>query len=216
MNLERLAELFATLMLVTTILNAGSPFIKFAIRLYAIQSLALALYTLTVAHTSGVPQLYFSAGITIAFKGLLMPWLLLRTFEQVKSVKEFQPTVGLPSSVLISGSLTVLASMLAQMLIKTGVSLGSFVFSISLAMFFIGAMLMVTRKLLLSQILSLLIIENSIFLAASSVTYGMPLIVELGVLFDLLIGVLIASVLVLRIKRSFRDIAPDRLWEIKE
>ena len=68
--------------------------------------------------------------------------------------------------------------------------------------FLIGAMLMITRKTLFSQIIGFLTIDNAIFLAANSITHGMPLLVELGVLFDLFVSILILSILILNLRRN--------------
>ena len=45
---------------------------------------------------------------------------------------------------------------------------------------------MVIRRRTITQILGLLAMEDGIFLAALSTCYGMPLLVELGIFFDIL------------------------------
>ncbi len=116
--------------------------------------------------------------------------------------KEINMYIGIPEAIVFAGSLTLLSNLIAQKIVKTSITFGSFVFTISLATFLIGAMLMITRKTLFSQIIGFLTIDNAIFLAANSITHGMPLLVELGILFDLFVSILILSLLILNLRRN--------------
>ncbi len=198
----RLAELFSVLILISAVLNAGSPFIKFGIKLYSFQSLMLALYTLMVALYSNTSALYLSFLFIILFKVVIIPYFLFNTLKRVEIKREIDLALGIPESVLFAGSLTLLSNIIAERVIKTTVTFGSLIFTISLATFLIGAMLMITRKTLFSQIIGFLTIDNAIFLAGNSFTHGMPLLVEFGVLFDLLAAVLILSLIIIHIKKS--------------
>lgn len=200
--MDKIAELFAILILISAVLNAGTPFIKSGIKIYIFQSLMLAIYTLIVALYSGVWSLYLSFLITLAFKVGAIPYFLFKTLKRSDITREINLIIGIPESVLLAGSLTLLSNILAQKIIKTPVTFGSLVFTISLATFLIGAMLMITRKTLFSQIIGFLTIDNAIFLAGNSFTRGMPLLVEFGVLFDLLAAVLILSVLIKSMKKA--------------
>jgi hydrogenase-4 component E len=75
----------------------------------------------------------------------------------------------------------------------------------------IGLFIMISRKKALMQMLGILIMENGLFLGAISLTYGMPLLVELGIFFDVLIGVLIMGILIFRINKTFESIDTDVL-----
>ncbi len=200
--MDKFAELFAVLILVSAVLNAGSPFIEFGIKLYAFQSLMLALYTLMVALHSNTPSLYWSFSITILFKVITIPYFLFKTLKKTDIKREMDSVIGIPESVVLAGSLTLLSNIIAEKIITSVIAFGSLIFTISLATFLIGAMLMITRKTLFSQIIGFLTIDNAIFLAGNSFTRGMPLIVEFGVLFDLLAAVLILSLLIINIKKS--------------
>lgn len=202
MIMEKIAELFVILILVSVVLNASSPFIKFAIKLYSFQSLMLAFYILIGAIHFNSINLYGSFIITLIFKVVLIPYFLFKTLNRVKINREIGMYVGIPEAVVFAGSLTLLSNLLAEKIIKTSITFGSFVFTISLATFLIGAMLMVTRKTLFSQIIGFLTIDNAIFLAANSITHGMPLLVELGVLFDLFVSILVLSILILNLRRN--------------
>ncbi len=76
----------------------------------------------------------------------------------------------------------------------------------ALALIFIGMLLMITRRLALSQIIGFLTLENGIFLYSLTQTKQMPILVEMGIVFEVLIGVMIAGVFIFRINRSFEHI----------
>jgi len=76
----------------------------------------------------------------------------------------------------------------------------------ALALVFIGMLLMVTRRLALSQVIGFLTMENGIFLYGLTQTNGMPLLMEMGIVFEALVGVMIAGVVMFRINRSFEHI----------
>ncbi|WP_304092540.1 hydrogenase [Hydrogenobacter thermophilus] len=214
--MEQLASFFALMVLVLSILNVASPFLKFAVNLNMLQSWMLSLYILLVAINSGVFHLYLSFFATLVFKGLIVPILLFRVLRRIGKEREIDMVVSIPSAVVISGMFVLVSSILSTKLTGLEFLFGRFVFVSSLSTLLIGGMLLVIRKILFSQILGLLIMENAIFLAANSAATGMPLIVELGVLFDILISVLISSVLLLRIRRSFEDIQVESLEVLKE
>jgi len=82
-------------------------------------------------------------------------------------------------------------------------------------MLLIGLFLMVTRKKAITQILAILTVENAVFLVAVGVTSGMPLVVELGISFDVILAVLILGILVHRIVDRFESMDVSRLSKLK-
>ena len=83
----------------------------------------------------------------------------------------------------------------------------------AISLFLIGFFMMINRRKALTQVLALLSLENGLFLAAISLTYGMPLIVELGVFFDVLVAVMVLGILVYRIRETFESMDVSRLAE---
>jgi len=75
---------------------------------------------------------------------------------------------------------------------------------------------MISRKKAITQIMGLLTMENGLFLAAISVTYGMPLIVELGIFFDILMAVLIMGLFAFRINRTFASVDTTILRRLRD
>ncbi len=79
----------------------------------------------------------------------------------------------------------------------------------------IGLFTTVNRRRALTQILGFLMLENGIFMVALLATYGVPLIVEIGVFLDLLVAVLILEVFVYRIRENFDSIDVKRLGALR-
>ena len=88
--------------------------------------------------------------------------------------------------------------------------------AVAIALFLIGFFSMVNRRKALTQVLGLLSLENGLFLAAISLTYGVPLVVEIGILFDVLIAVMVLGILVFRIRETFDSMDVSKLRKLRE
>src|SRR5439155_15786380 len=78
-----------------------------------------------------------------------------------------------------------------------------------------GLLIVMTRRKALSLVVGLLIFENGIALTAFSLTYGMPFVVELGVLFDVLVAVVVAWVYASRMLDVLGTTSTDRLRNLR-
>ena len=87
---------------------------------------------------------------------------------------------------------------------------------LSLTLLLIGMLLMLTRSLAISQVIGFLVLENGVALLAVLATSGVPLIVELGVFLDVLLGFLVMQVFVYRIRETFDTINVDRLRDLRQ
>jgi len=151
-------------------------------------------------------HIYIVAVLTIALKGVVIPWGLRNVIERIKVVREVEPLISLPTSLLACGLLTVVAFYIVQPIITGHEVIGTITkncLPISLAVVFVGFFIMISRRKAITQIIGLLLMENGLFLATYAVAYGMPLVVELGVFFDILVAALIMGVLAFRINRTF-------------
>jgi len=86
---------------------------------------------------------------------------------------------------------------------------------VAISLFLIGFYMMITRRKAFMQVLALLCLENGLFLAAISLTFGMPLIVELGIFFDLLVAVMVLGILVYRIQETFDSMDVSKLSRLR-
>jgi hydrogenase-4 component E len=117
---------------------------------------------------------------------------------------------------LIAGAMAILAYYVAEPLIQSGETITAGALALSLAVVLIGMFIMISRKKAITQVIGLLVMENGLFMAALSLSYGMPLIVELGVFFDIMVAVLIMGVFVFRINRTFETLDTSFLRRLRD
>jgi len=120
------------------------------------------------------------------------------------------------ASPLVASGLVILAYYSQQYVLQLheGVVF-SHCLSISIAVILIGFFLMITRKKAVTQMVGLMTMENGVFLCAMVLTSGMPMIIELGVSFDVLMGILIMGIFVFRIRETFASIDTSKLNSLR-
>jgi hydrogenase-4 component E len=212
---SNLITLLASVMLVLQLLLAAQSMLITNIRLFALQSLLLAAIAGVVGCAYGAWHVLVVAVLTILFKVVFLPWWLERLVRQIKIEQEIRPFANMPASMLICGALTVLAYVVARPLPSLE-RLGSNTVAVAIALVLTGFFLMINRHKALTQVLALLTMENGVMLAAIAlVTYGMPLVVEIGIFFDLFIAVMVLGILVFRIRESFDSMDVSKLSNLR-
>jgi hydrogenase-4 component E len=212
---QDLVVLLAAGMLVTAYLMVGQRALFTAIRLYALQSMLLGGVAVVMGLANHRSHLFVGAALTIGLKGVLIPWFLMRVIDRIGINREIKPILNVPASLLICLGLTVVGYRVSTGLADGGEGAAHHVIGVSLSMLLMGLFLMVTRRKAVTQILALLTIENAVFLIALGATTGMPLIVELGISFDVIVAVLVLGVLVHRIADRFESMDVSRLSKLK-
>jgi len=178
------------------------------INAYMINSWLLALLIFFVAIKDPEHHLYMASILTFASKGVILPLFLKSIAKQIKGTHTIETYLSTSLSLIISGIIIAIVYVsLGKGIFVTGFS--SFVLKISVAVILIGLFIMITRRRAVAQIVGVLFMENGVFLAGFSLTFGMPTIVELGVLFDLLMIVIIMGVFMIQIKQKFSSAAAD-------
>ena len=202
-------------MLVTAYLMVGHKALFTTISLYAVQSLLLGLVAATMAVSESRHELFVTAVLTVGLKSLLIPWFLMRTVDRIGIHREVEPFLSVPVSLLICLGLTVVGYRVSTGFQEGAERVSHHLIGVALSLLLIGLFLMVTRKKAITQILALLTVENAVFLVAVGVTTGMPLVVEFGIAFDVLLAVLVLGVLVQRIVDRFESMDVSRLSRLK-
>lgn len=184
------------------------------VRAYTFNSWLLSLLIAIVAFMIGGTHLYIASLTTLLSKGIVIPLLLKKIVRQMKVTHDVEPYISNTLSLTISGILVaVVYTSLSEGIFVTGFSKN--VLQISIAVILIGLFIMITRRKAITQVIGLLFMENGLFLAGFSLTFGMPIIVELGVLFDMLMGVIILGIFSVQIKRAFASADLDKLTILK-
>jgi hydrogenase-4 component E len=212
---SQIVTLLAALMLVLQILLAVQTMLITNIRLFAVQSLFLAAIAGVIGYRYAAPHVLVVAVLTVAGKVIFLPWRLERLVRQIKIEQEIQPFVNTPASMAICGALTVIAYVVARPFTSLE-RLGSNTLAVAIALLLTGFFLMINRRKAITQVLALLTMENGVMLAAIALTtYGMPLVVEIGVFFDVIVAVMVLGILVFRIRETFASMDVSKLSELK-
>ncbi len=161
---------------------------------YALQSLVLVIVTSLVGWLTGQRHLYLSAALTMVLKVLLIPILLYRLVRRLRLETSHDTLVKLPATLLLGLLLVIFAFDVARPIAQLSTAIASGTLGIALAGILVGFLMMISRSRAISQVIAFLAMENGVFLAATAVTHGMPMVVELGIAVDVLIGVLILGV----------------------
>ena len=222
---NRMITLMAAFVLVLQIGMVGQRWLVTNIRVFAAQSFLLACIANTIAYFNHAPQIYIAAALTFALKAVALPLVLERLVKRIDIGQEIAPLINVPLSLLICGGLTTVGYVVAESFHRAEVtasaagpsaaSLGHNTLAVAVSLFLIGFFMMISRRKAIMQVLALLSLENGLFLAAISLTYGMPLVVELGVLFDLLIAVMVFGILVYRIQETFDSMDVSKLSRLR-
>ena len=207
---SKMMQFLIALILVSTFMILSSTRLYSCVRAFGIQSLLLAGVAGTVAYSTGRSDIYVVAVLTLVIKAAVIPYIFVYIIRELKVKKEVDLYVNTSPSLLIGGLLVIISYYLVSSVnLRTETS--SLALSASMSLVSIGLFVMISRKKAIMQMLGILLMENGLFLGAISLTYGMPLLVELGIFFDVLVGALIMGILVFRINRTFESIDTDML-----
>ena len=186
------------------------------IYLFTMQGFTLALATAVVGYVTDQHHLYLSAGLTFALKVLLIPWLLHRVIDRLGIRWDVETLINIPTTMLIGIGVVIFSFNLAIPISHLSSSLASGTLGIALACVLLSFLMMITRAKAVPQVIGFLAMENGLFFAATSATYGMPMVVELGIALDVLIGVLILGVFMFQIREQFDSLDIRHLEKLKE
>ena len=186
------------------------------IDLFAAQGLALALSTGIVAYATGQTHLYWSAGLTLVLKVLLLPYLLHRLIRRLDVRWEFEGLINIPTTMLIGIVLVVFSFNLALPISQLANTVTRSTLGIAMASVMLAFLMMITRRKAIPQVIGFLAMENGLLFAATSATYGMPMVVELGIALDVLVGMLILGVFFFQIREQFDSLDLKHLEKLKE
>ncbi len=202
-------------MLVLQLLMVVQRMLLTTIRLFALQSLLLAVIAAIIAYFHNATHVYWVAGLTLVGKVFFLPWLLNRLVRRIQIHQEIEPLLNSTASMLVCGALTLLGYIVARPF-TTLERLGNNTLGIAITLLLTGFFLMFNRRKAITQVLALLSVENGVMLAAVALTtYGMPLVVELGIFFDVMVAVMVLGILVYRIRETFASMDVSKLSQLR-
>ncbi|MGF6468413.1 hydrogenase-4 component E [Paraburkholderia youngii] len=186
------------------------------IHLYTLQGVALVLAILILGFVTDDAHLYVSAGLTLVLKVGVIPWILYRLVRRLDIQADVEPLINIPTTLLIGIVLVIIAFNVASPISQLATSAARGTLGIALACVLLSFMAMITRAKAVPQVIGFLSMENGLFFAATAATNGMPMIVELGIGLDVLVGILILGVFMFQIREQFDSLDIHHLEKLKD
>ncbi len=202
-------------MLLSVVITLQVRKISDAVKLLSFQSVLLAGLAAVIAWKLGIRHLYTAVALTLMVKAIVIPYILHYTIIKIDIKREVERFFSKQFIFLSTIGLALLGYYVTLRLPLTGGIIGKEFFPVSVILIFLGSFIMISHKKAIMQGIGLITIENGLFLVAMSLTYGMPLIVEMGIFFDLLIAVIIIGILSYRIHSTFDSLNTEKLKNLK-
>lgn len=197
-------SLLAVFSLLLAFVMLGSHWLRNYVYAFAAESWLIAALSAAVAYFGHYTELYVIAVLTAVFRGVVLPYLLMRIVQRLNVRREIHAVLQPSSSLVVGALLVMFAFVIANHMNFQTSTAGEVVvlaLTIMLSMKLLGFLMLAVRDEAVSQILGLLVLENGIFLGSQILVPGMPMLIEIVILFDLLIivacfGMLIRYLLV--------------------
>jgi hydrogenase-4 component E len=186
------------------------------VNLLALQGAILFAATLLLAWRTGQTHLYVSAALTLGLKVVFLPWLLHRLIRKLGVYWDADPLLNISGTMLAGLLIVVFSFGLAQPITALASTATRSAIGIAVAVILLAFLTMITRRKAMSQVIGFLSMENGLFFGAMSATYGMPMIVELGVALDVLVAMLVLGVFFFQIREQFDSLDLHNLESLKE
>jgi hydrogenase-4 component E len=212
---SQLTVLGSSLTLLCAFVLLGRRGVPAHVNAFAWQSLVLAGVTNVVAYYGDRRDLYWVAALLVAVKGIAIPWLLRRMERRFHAERELEPYLNTATSLVIAGLLVLLGYAISRPLVALSRLPTRAGMPLAMALILVSLLVLVSRKKAITQVIGFLMLENGLALLAVLGTYGVPLIVELGVFLDALLGFLVMQIFVYRIHETFESIDVERLSRLR-
>lgn len=212
----QLINLFATLILMLSFAMISQRRIVSLINLFAMQGAALVAASILLGYATQQSDLYVSAALTTILKVVLIPWMLHRVIRKLNVRWDVETLINIPTTMLVGIALVIFSFSIALPISRLSSSMAGGSLGIALACVLLAFMMMITRSKAVPQVIGFLSMENGLIFAATTVTSGMPMIVEFGIALDVLVGVLILGVFMFQIREKFDSLDIRNLEALKE
>lgn len=212
----QIINLLASMLLLIAFAMLSQRRILSLINLFALQGLVLSLSTFVVAYSTDQYHLYYSAGLTLLLKVLVLPWLLHRLIRKLNVKWDVETLINIPTTMLFGIALVIFSFNLAAPISQLSESITRGLIGIALASVLLSLLMMLTRRKAVPQVVGFLAMENGLFFAATSATHGMPLVVELGIALDVLVATFIFGIFFFQIRETFDSLDITHMEKLKD
>ena len=196
------AHLLAGLMVAVSLALLYQDRLTAVLNVFAVQAMLLGAAVGWQAQVQDAGHLWITAGIAIAFKGIVIPTALHAMVRRLGIHREIETVVGVGPTLIAGLALIALSVLVVIPATGTSDPLAREDLAFALAVVLLGLLMMITRQNAITQIIGFMSLENGLILAGTGAK-GMPLVVEVSVAFSLLIAFIVFGVFVFRIRERF-------------
>ncbi len=213
---EQWVNLAATILLIIAFAMLSQRRVLSLVRLFAWQGLVLSVSTAMVAYSTGQSHLWISAALTLGLKVIVLPIVLHSLIVRLNVRWDVEPLINVPTTMLAGIGLVIFAFALATPISQLAGTVTRSTLGIALASVLLSFLMMIVRRKAVPQVIGFLAMENGLFFAATSATYGMPLVVELGIALDVLVGTFVFGIFFFHIRETFDSLDIRHMEKLKE
>jgi hydrogenase-4 component E len=212
----QLINLSATLILLLSFAMISQRRIVSLIHLFTMQGVVLVAASFLLGFVTQQHDLYVSGALTLVLKVFFIPWMLHRLIRLLNVRWDVETLLNIPTTMLVGIGLVIFAFSLVLPISRLSHSIASGSLGIALACVLLSFMMMIVRSKAIPQVIGFLSMENGLIFAATTVTNGMPMIVEFGIALDVLVAVLILGVFMFQIREKFDSLDIHNLEKLKD
>lgn len=206
----------AALVGLTSFLMLGQGRLLRLIFVFALQGLLLTMTTALAAYSMNNYHLYISAFLTLMLKVLFIPWMLRRQVLLMNMHRDVEALKNNTFVMLGGAGLMVFSYYVLHPIVETSSVIMLNALAVSLSVVLLGMLLMISHRQAVAHVVGFMSIENGLFFAAIVATKGMPMVVELGVAFDVLVAAVLFGIFFFHIRTSIDSLDVDRMNRLHE
>ena len=212
----QLVNLLAALLLLIDFAMLSQRRVLNLIKLFAWQGAVLAASIIIVAWSTGQGHLYYSAALTILLKVFFIPWVLFRLIHRLNVRWDVETLINIPATMLVGIGLVIFAFALTTPIAQMANTITRSTLGIALASVLLAFLMMIVRRKAVPQVIGFLAMENGLLFAATSATYGMPFVVELGIALDVLVGTFIFGIFFFHLREAYDSLDIHHMEKLKQ
>jgi hydrogenase-4 component E len=210
-----LTTALAVLMLVIEFGMLQATLLRAQVRLYAAQSVVIAVLAAVVAFARGVPELYGLAALSVLLKVVAVPLVMLRLLRRTNQEIAASRALGVASMVLLAVAVAAFGFFASARFGLASPVLPAATLAVAVAIVLVSFVLMIVRRDVASQAIGFFALENGVSLASMVVAARLPLILEVVFLFDLLVAVVVFAVLIRVHHEQAESLSTEALTELQ-
>ncbi len=185
------------------------------VRLYAFQSFAVSVLAVFVAANNGIGELYAVAILAFVLKVVVVPAILTRLLRDAYVGLVASHRLRVATMVLIAIVVSVLAFIVIKQLPIRSPSLPTATMGIACAVILVSFLLVILRSDVVSQAVGTFSLGNGIDVANFIIAAGLPLILGVVLLFDLLVAAVVFGLLIRAHHGRARTLSTETLEQLR-